>query len=726
MSEITVHQALAVALQHQRAGELREAETIYRQILQTFPDQQDAHHLLGAALFARKELQEAAAEVERAIELAPRETSFRLTLGLIYQSARRYGEALRVYDDLLAIAPDIADAHNHRGVALSVEGRHAEAAAAFKRALALGPGTPTIQGNLGVALCHVGHFEEAIWMLRSALEQAPKNATFHVTLASALYFSGQHEAAIASCREAIRLAPQRGDAYLTLSTALNALGKYEEAMEPAERAVALLPDAMESYLNLGNTLRELGRADACIAAYRAGLARDPEAAVLRNSLGNVLKDTGLLDEALAEYRQALRVWPEASIFSNYLYTMQYHPTIDPGEVYREHREFDRRFAAPLFAQSLPHTNHADPARRLRVGYLSSDFRSHALGHYLLPLFEHHDHGAFEIFCYSNVRAEDSMTFRLREHSDHWKSVRQSSDEEIAAMVRADGIDVLIDLHQHMGGSKILVYARKPAPVQMGFAGYPGTTGLSMIDYRLTDRYLEPADGFPVPSSETPILLPDTFWCYDGRAAHVAVNPLPASANGHVTFGSFNNFCKVNEPTLALWAEVMRGLPGSRLMLLAPEGSHRDRTTAYLSTQGVEPARVSFVGWQKGAAYFALYHRVDVGLDTFPYNGHTTSLDSYFMGVPVVTLAGPEGGSPVARAGWSQLVNLRLTELAGHSREEFIGIARGLAKDLPRLEELRKTLRTRMKASPLMDGARFAKNVEAAYRMAWERWCRKQG
>ncbi len=724
MSEITVHQALGVALEHQRAGEFREAEEIYRQILDAFPDQQDAHHLLGASFFARKELQEAAKEVERAIELAPGQPSFRLTLGLIYQAARRYGDALQVYDELIAIAPDIAEAHNHRGVALSVEGRHEEATAAFKRALILAPGNAMTQGNLGIALCRVGHFEEAIWMLRTSVSQLPKNVNFHVSLASALYFSGQHEAAVASCRNALELMPERGDAHLTLSTALNTLGRHEEALAPAERAVALLPEIMESHLNLGNTLRELGQADACIAAYRKGLEKVPQSAALHNSLGNILKDTGALDEALAEYRLALQIQPTAAIHSNYLYTLQYHPTADPGVVFREHREFDRRFALPLLEHSAPHSNAPDPARRIRVGYLSAEFRAHALGNYLTPLFENHDHAAFDIFCYSDVVAEDAVTFRLREQSDHWKSIRNLSDDKIAELVRADGIDILIDLHQHMGGNRLLVYARKPAPVQIGFAGYPGTTGLSMIDYRLTDRHLEPADGFPVPSSETPILLPDTFWCYNGNPAQLPPGPLPAVERGVVTFGSFNNFCKVNEPLLALWAQVMLAVPNSRLMLLAPAGSHRERTTASLQAQGVSPERVTFVGWQKGAAYFRLYQQVDIGLDTFPYNGHTTSLDSFYMGVPVVTLTGPEGGTPVARAGWSQLVNLQLPELAAHSREEFVEIVRALAADLPRLSELRHTLRTRMQASPLMDGKRFAKNIEAAYRMAWERWCKK--
>ncbi len=645
---------------------------------------------------------------------------------MTYQARRRFPEAIEAYQQLIAARPDFAEAYDHLGVALSLEGSHEKAADAFKQSLALAPENPSTQGNLGIALCHLKQFEPAAAMLRAALIHLPQNPNFHAALGTVLFFTREYEASADACRQATALAPARGDAHLTLSAALNALQRHLEALPPAQRAVELLPHVIDVHINLAETYRNLGKPDDTITILRNALQLHPQSPQIFNSLGNILKDVGELDEAVHMYRQSLTLRPDPSTHSNLLYTLQYHPTIDLSTVYQHHREFNRLYAEPLAAHALPHSNDPAPTRRLRVGYVSTEFRSHALGHYITPLLANHDKSAFEIFSYVDLRIEDATTALLKQHSDHWKSIRHLTDEEVAKLIRADGIDLLIDLHQHMGGNRILVYARKSAPVQIAFAGYPGTTGLSMIDYRLTDRNLEPPDGFPVPSSENPILLPDTFWCYLPRASMVPVTPLPAEQRKKISFGNFNNFCKVNEPTLALWAKVLLAVPHSTLTLLAPEGAHRARTTAFLQTQGIDPARITFVPHQIGAAYFELYHHIDIGLDTFPYNGHTTSLDSFFMGVPVITLVGPEGNSPVSRAGWSQLVNLNLPELAALSREEFVTIAATLANDLPRLAALRASLRSRMIASPLTDGPRFARNVEAAYRLAWERWCRKQG
>jgi predicted O-linked N-acetylglucosamine transferase (SPINDLY family) len=266
----------------------------------------------------------------------------------------------------------------------------------------------------------------------------------------------------------------------------------------------------------------------------------------------------------------------------------------------------------------------------------------------------------------------------------------------------------------------LVFARKPAPVQVTWGAYPGTTGLETIDYRLTDAYLDPADSDVSCYAESSIRLPDSFWCYDPLSDEPAVSPLPALANGFITFGCFNNFCKVNEPTLRIWAQVLAAVGSARLMLLAPEGHARAFTLRVLEHGGITPERITFVSRRPSRRhYLEFYHLIDIGLDTAPYNGHTTSLDSYWMGVPVVTLAGP---TIVGRAGVSQLQNLNLRELIAKTPEEFVSIVAELAGDMPRLAHLRSTLRQRLQASPLMDSRRFARNVEAAFRDMWRRWC----
>jgi predicted O-linked N-acetylglucosamine transferase (SPINDLY family) len=272
---------------------------------------------------------------------------------------------------------------------------------------------------------------------------------------------------------------------------------------------------------------------------------------------------------------------------------------------------------------------------------------------------------------------------------------------------------------HMAHARPLLFARKPAPVQICWLAYPGTTGMTAMDYRLTDPYLDPPGADEECYAEKSFRLADTFWCYDPLTTEPAVNPLPALKNGFITFGSLNNFCKVNEPVLKLWAQVLRAVDRSQLLLLAPETRHRSHVTDFLESDGISSDRIRFADLRPRSDYLQLYHQIDLGLDTFPYNGHTTSLDSYWMGVPVVTMAGE---TVVGRAGVSQLMNLELPELIARSPDEFVAIARGLVNDLPRLSELRSTLRPRMEASPLMNAPRFAHSIEAAYREIWRVNC----
>jgi predicted O-linked N-acetylglucosamine transferase (SPINDLY family) len=278
----------------------------------------------------------------------------------------------------------------------------------------------------------------------------------------------------------------------------------------------------------------------------------------------------------------------------------------------------------------------------------------------------------------------------------------------------------VDLTMHLAANRLLVFARKPAPVQVCWLAYPGSTGLNQIDYRFTDPYLDPPGTDESVYSEKTVRLPDSFWCYDSiEGRDIPINPLPATENGFVTFGSLNNFCKVNDALLDLWAQVMRLVPGSRLLLLAPESSARKWVTDRVSQAGIDPQRIVFVPRQSRQKYLEEYHKIDICLDSYPVTGHTTSLDCFWMGVPVVTLV---GDTPFPRAGWCQLSNLGLKELAATNPDQFVQIAMDLAHDLPRLQSLRSTLRPRMERSPLMDALRFARNVEAAYRKMWHAWC----
>jgi predicted O-linked N-acetylglucosamine transferase (SPINDLY family) len=415
----------------------------------------------------------------------------------------------------------------------------------------------------------------------------------------------------------------------------------------------------------------------------------------------------------------------AWIHSNLAYALHFHPAYDARALAEEHDVWNFQHAVPLKQFILPHRNDRRPERRLRIGYVSPDFRQHPVGRFLLPLLAHHDKRQVEVFGYAQVSVPDDLTQRLRDCMDGWRNIAGLSDDQTADLIRQDQIDILVDLTMHMANNRLLVFARKPAPVQVTYLAYCSTTGLETIDYRLSDPYLDPPGEVgewgrdELFYSEQTIRLPESYWCYQPVISPPATGPLPALKQGHITFGCLNNFCKVSAPALAAWARILRAVPHSELLLHAPEGAHRQCVREKLKGAGIEPERIRFAGFKTTEAYFELYGQIDIALDTFPYAGGTTTCDALWMGVPVVSLA---GHTAVGRGGVSILSNAGLPELVAHTKDEYVRIARGLAGDLSRLGHLRSTLRQRMEHSPLMDAPRFARGVEAAYRLMWRQWC----
>jgi protein O-GlcNAc transferase len=687
MAQLAIQQTFDLAVRHHQAGHLQEAERLYRQVLARQPTHIDAMHHLG----------------------------------VIAHQVGRHDIAVDLIRQAIALKPGFAEAYSNLGNALRGKGALDEAIAAYRQAIVLNPSLPEPHNNLGNSLKDSGEFDEAIVACRRAIALRPKYPEAHNNLGNALAAKGQLDEAIAAYRQAIVLRPNYAEPHSNLGNALRAKGQLDEAIAAYRQAIAIMPNYAEAHSNLGNALRDKGQLDEAIAAYRQAITLISGSPEVHYNLGIALADQGQLDEAIAASRQAIALnpnFPEAQ--SNLVFALHYHVAYDAQAIAEEQRRWDRQHAEPLRKFIQVHSNDRSPDRRLRIGYVSPDFRDHVVGRNLLPLFQRHDRRQFEITCYSQVTCPDAMTGLFQQNADGWRNIVGHSDEQVAKQIREDRIDLLVDLALHSANNRLLVFARKPAPVQVTFAGYPGSTGLSTIDYRLSDPYLDPPGMDESVYSEQTIRLPDSFWCYDPlENRDISVNSLPALATTSITFGCLNSFCKVNDDVLDLWAGVLRHVENSRLLLLAPDGSHRQRTLDRLSQEGIAAARVEFVPRRSRREYLEVYHGIDLGLDSFPYNGHTTSLDSYWMGVPVVTLVGQ---TAVSRAGWCQLSNLGLTELAAQSAEQFVRIAVQLAADLPRLKELRSTLRQRMEQSPLMDAPKFARNIEAAYRQMWQKWC----
>lgn len=675
---MTIDPIAESAIEHHRSGRFREAVALYEQSLAVDPHRAFLHINLGAA----------------------------------YQSLGRLDEAIVSYRRALAISPDDADAWNNLGITLESLGRLDEALDAFRQAIAHRPEFPLPYNNLGQALSARREFAAAIPVLQKALELDPHFPQAWYNLGNALQATGDFAEAVAAYRRAIERRPDFFEARQNLGNALQGLGDFAGAETAYRQALKLRPDSIDARINLGAVLRTIGKVDESIAILRETLGLQSDSPIAWCNLGNALKDTGDLSGAIDCYRRAVELQPDDHIsHSNLVFSLHYHPDYDAAAILREAVRWNARHAQPL-AREIE-TGDPSPAtdRRLRVGYLGADFRDHCQSLFTIPLLSHHDRGQFEIFCYAGVPRGDALTDRLRNSVDVWRNIHGSTDRQAADLIRNDRLDLLVDLTMHMSNGRPLVLARKPAPIQVAWLAYPGTTGLSTMDYRLTDPYLDPPGESDWHYSERSVRLPETFWCYDPLANEPAPNSLPAAENGGITFGCLNNFCKLTPATIGLWSQVLARVPESRLLLLAPAGAHRQRILDEFHRHNAQ-ARVEFVPYQPREQYLRLYHQIDLCLDTFPYNGHTTSLDAFWMGVPVVTRIGT---TVVGRAGFSQLCNLGLRELAADSDERFIEIASDLARDHKRLAELRSSLRERMQRSPLMDAPRFARNVEAAYR-----------
>lgn len=731
-----------------------EAIASYRQALQLTPCVPDVLNNLAVALEAKRDTEGAIGAYREALRAQPDFPQASANLGLIYLRAGQFADAVQIFRAALAQQPNDAELNFHLGNALHSSGFSNEAIAALREAVSLRPEWAAAHNNLGVALRRAEEREAALACFERALALKPEFAEAHFNRGEALASCRQPEAAIAAYRHAIALEPLSPQSHNNLGICLGALGRFDEAISCFRHALKLFPGYSEAHNNLGNVLKAAGRGHEAIFAYRSAVELRPDDAAVWNNLGcallsqgdvdealtvlrraidlqpdfaeaydnlgSVLKERAELDAALAAYRRALDLRPDCQeTHSNYLYTLNFHPGYSREQIYREHKRWNAAYAAPLRSGNPAYSNDLSCTRRLRVGYVAPDFREHCQSMFTLPLFSHHDHNDFEVIAYSSVAARDGVTEQLRGYCDGWRDILSLTDQAAADLIREDKIDILVDLTLHMARNRLFVFARKPAPVQVSWLGYPGTTGLTAMDYRLTDPYLDPpSEANDACYSERTVRLPDTFWCYDPRASEPAVKDLPSSQNRYITFGCLNNFCKVSDPSLRLWAAVMRSISGSKLILLAPGGGARERVLGLLKAEGIEGDRVEFVERRPRSHYLALYHRIDLGLDTIPYNGHTTTLDSLWMGVPVLTLVGE---TPAGRAGWSQLCNLGLKHLAATSERDYIKIAQQVAADLPGLAVLRRELRDRMRRSPLMDAARFARNIEVVYRRMWEDW-----
>jgi predicted O-linked N-acetylglucosamine transferase (SPINDLY family) len=641
-------------------------------------------------------------------------------LGILAHQAGQNDVAADLIRQAIGIQPGAAQFHSNLGLVLNALGRFTEAVSTLRTALRIDPKFAEAYNNLGIALWQTHQRDDALEAWNQAIHLRPQMAEAHNSLAIALKQLGRLDEAASALRTAVGLMPHRADFHDHLGTVLWSLGRVGEAAGEYRAAIRLQPGVAEFHNHLGSALWASGRLDDAVSEVQIALQLNPQSAAAHANLGNVLKDQGKLEEAIASFRRAVALDPtNAAIHSSLIYLLHFLSKYDPRLLGQELAHWNVRHAQPLRSQVRPHTNDRNPDRRLRIGYVSPDFREHAVGRFMLPLLRNHDHEHFEIVCYSDVAAEDSLTAQIKTLSDRWVRIVGMSDEEMAERIHRDQIDILIDLAAHTPGNRLLVFARQPVPVQATYLSYPSTTGLTTIQYRITDPWLDPPDETNPIYSEQSLRLPRTYWCYEPGVAAPDVGPLPVLAKGRITFGCLNTFRKVTDDAMLAWARILRDVPDSRLILHAIEGPQRRGVQDLFEGEGIDAARIEFVGHVPLAAYMDTYQRIDIALDPFPYTGGTTTCDALWMGVPVVTLA---GSTAVHRGGVSILSNLGMPQLIAQSVDQYVQIATKLAGDVVKLTEMRKAMREKMLHSPLMDAPAFARGVETLYRSIWQKWC----
>jgi predicted O-linked N-acetylglucosamine transferase (SPINDLY family) len=734
-------------------GKLDEAIGILRQALALDPQSAEAHGNLANALAAKGETDAAIAEYLRALELRPDIAEFHNNLANSLRTKGDLDAAIEHFRAALAIRPGNLQTQTNLALALKQKARWEESIAAYRAAVEMSPADPQSYLNLADTLQDAKRHQEAVEEYRRVLSLNGASAEANYGMGNAMRSIGDLADALAAYERAIAIKPDYTDAYNNLGVTLQEKGELDraidvlnractinpkyvearnnlgiayheatrflEAMEAYSAALAIKPDYSEAMANLALTLEKLGRIEEAIQLYRKSLEIRPDQGITRNNFANLLRETGQVEEALAEYRRAADRMTEPWAASNLVFLLHTLPEYGPQELLEEHLKWARRYADPLYPPVPAFENDRSPDRRLRVGYVSPDFNEHPVGRFLLPMFGNRDRGGFEVYCYSGVKRPDDITSQLRRLSDVWRITNGLTDQRLAEIIRQDRIDILIDLTMHLDGCRLLTFARKPAPVQVTYLAYCGTTGLRAIDYRITDPYFDPPGQYDSDYTEKSVRLARTYWCYVApRQAPVPVE-LPALNTGHVTFGCMNNFSKISSAATSTWARLLGAVPDSRLLLHCREGGHRDRIRTQFAEGGVDPSRIDFVPRLPGTDYFLQYHRMDIALDPFPYPGGTTSCDALWMGVPVVTLA---GRTAISRGGVSIISNVGLPELIAQTPEQYVEIAAGLSRDLDHLAKLRTRLRAQMQASSLMDAPQFARDIEAAYRYMWREWC----
>lgn len=688
-----VQAMLQEGVSHHQAGRLAEAQGKYREVLAVAPRHPEAWHLLGLLALQQGDVGQAVDCIRQAIHADSSRGHYFFSLGNALLSRGNMDEVAACYRQAIQLKPDHAEAHCNLANVLLTQGRLDEALECCRRALAIRPDYPEACNNLGTVLKELGRGDESV----------------------------------ASYRRALQLRPDYVDAFNNLGGILLAQQRLEEAEDAFRHALALRPADGTLHYNLGNVLRDQGRPDEAVDSYRQAIRLKPGVTEMYRNLGVTLQNEGALEDAADCFRQAMRIDPEdTDSVSNLIFALDLTAGVSATALYEERRRWGEAYSARLVPSGpIVFGNAPDPERRLKIGYVSADFRRHSAAIGFGSMLLEYDRDRFDVHAYSNTLHEDMKTELFRRNVTCWHKIVDLDDEAVADQIRRDGIDILVDLSGHSAGNRLRVFARKPAPIQVTAWGYAGGTGLTAMDVLLTDSVIVPPEEKQYYAETVRYLpsvigawFPDTFPPVDACGT--------AEAGGGITFGSFNRLCKISTETCLAWARILKALPHSRMLLKTGElgnAGTQARLQDRLERHGIPRERVDMLGSTPWVEHVATFNRIDISLDPYPQCGGVTTLEGLMMGVPVVTLCGK---TFVGRGSSSILTTLELEGWIAHDEAGYVDIAVRKAQDLPALVELKRQLRPRFEASILGDTKAYVRVAEDEYRKLWREWCLKQG
>ncbi|WP_175723748.1 tetratricopeptide repeat protein [Burkholderia ambifaria] len=734
-------------------GRLDDAIAHYRRAVALRPDYPEAHNNLGNALRDARDPAEAMQSCSRAIELRPGYAEAYNNLGNVLQDLGELDAAAASYGKAIAFHPAYAEAHSNLGNVLRTQERHADAIVQYRRAIELNPALRVAHRGLAIALRATDDFDGALQHARAGLE--PDDAEGHCTLGRSLRSmndfdgaarlferaceidpgyapawcrlgelrcqQGEYEESLRLCRHAIELDPELADAYNFLGLAYHNLDRMAASELSHRHAIDLNPDDADAHHNLAAALFRLDKLDEAMSEYRIAQELGVDPVKIQLTLGDILWAKRDFAGAVAAFREAVEHDPHRA-YARLLFNMSSSPAFAPEEWVVDAQRYGDYLArdARLLSHDREQRARQARGRPLRVGFVSGDLRQHPVGIFLESVLAHLDRTRIEPHAYVTFVVEDDVTARLKSGFASWKKLTCLNRDQAARMIHDDGIDVLVDLAGHTNWSGLPVFAHRPAPVQASWLGFFATTGCRAIDYFIGDPHTLPADEAHH-FVEQPWHLPDSYLCFTPPAYDVAVGPLPMATNGGVTFGCFGKLTKISDDVIALWSRLLHALPDARLMLKAHELGASDLNRATLerfARHGIGAQQLILEGGSPRAEYFNAYNRIDIALSPFPYPGGTTTAEALWMGVPVI---GMKGGRFVTHICESLLHAAGMGDWIAADEDAYLAKAIAFARDRDALAALRATLRERTLASPLCDAARFARNLEDAFRGMWARY-----